>query len=89
VQSGKIRTIVRDPKFEEELRAIEADVHRADEFVMGAETILSRFPESGFPIEGSQVWFICGHTVDAAIYYAFDSDHVYFLSIEKAKLPEL
>jgi hypothetical protein len=40
-------------------------------------------------LEGSQVWFICGHTVDAAIYYTFDNDHVDMLSIEKTKLPEL
>lgn len=68
---------------------IEPIVRRADEFMEGAETILSRDPEAGCPLEGSQVWFICGHTVDAALYYTFDADHVYFLSIEKTKLPEL
>jgi hypothetical protein len=28
-------------------------------------------------------------TIDVALYYTFDNDHVYFLSIEKTKLPEL
>jgi len=68
---------------------IEPVVRRADEFMEGAETILARDPEAGFPLEGSQVWVVCGHTVDAALYYTFDEDHVYFLSIEKTKLPEL
>ena len=89
MRTGKIRTIVRDERFELEMAYIEPNVRRADEFAEGAETILSRDPEAGCPLEGSQVWFICGHTVDAALYYTFDTDHVYFLSIEKTKLPEL
>jgi hypothetical protein len=89
VPTDKIRTIIRDHRFELEMDYIEPIVRRADEFMEGAETILSRDPEAGCPLEGSQVWFICGHTVDAALYYTFDADHVYFLSIEKTKLPEL
>jgi hypothetical protein len=89
LHTGKIRTVVFDERFERDLAAIERNVRRADEFVEGAVTILSREPESGCLLEGSQVWFICGHTVDAALYYTFDDDHVYFLSIEKTKLPEL
>jgi len=89
VQEGKIRTIVKDERFEYEMAKLEPNVRRADEFVEGAETILSRNPEAGCPLAGSQVWFICGHMVDAALYYTFDADNVYFLSIEKAKLPEL
>jgi hypothetical protein len=52
-------------------------------------TVLSRNPEIGCQLDTSNVWFVCGHTVDAALYYTFDADHVYFLSIEKTKLPEL
>ncbi len=62
---------------------IEPNVKRADEFIEGAETILARNPESGFPLENSTVWFIAGHTVDVALYYTFDDDHVYFLSIQR------
>jgi hypothetical protein len=68
---------------------IEPIVRRADEFMEGAETILSRNPEIGCQLEDSKVWFVCGHTVDAALYYTFDDDRVYLLSIEKTKLPEL
>ena len=89
MQSGKVRTVVYDPRFEEELARIYPHVQRADEFVNGAENILARNPECGCPLGDSQVWFICGHTVDAAIYYTFDADNVYFLSIEKSRLPEL
>lgn len=62
---------------------IERDVRRADEFLEGVETILSRDPESGFRLEESSVWFIAGHTVDVALYYTFDENHVYFLSIRR------
>jgi hypothetical protein len=90
VSTGKIRTIVRDERFELEMEYIEPIVRRADEFMEGAETILSRDPEAGCRLApDSNVWFVCGHTVDAALYYTFDEDHVYFLSIEKTKLPEL
>ena len=89
MQEGKIRTIVYDERFVSEMAKIEPSVRRADEFIEGTEIILARNPEMGCPLEGSQVWFICGHTVDAAIYYTFDKDYVYFLSIEKTKLPEL
>jgi hypothetical protein len=68
---------------------IEPNVRRADEFIEGAEQILARDPWVGAPLDGSQVWFISGHKVDAAIYYTFDKDYVYLLSIEKIKMPEL
>jgi len=68
---------------------VESNVRRADEFVEGAVAILARSPEVGFQLEESQVWFIGGHTVDTALYYTFDEDNVYFLSIERTKMPEL
>jgi hypothetical protein len=89
VHEGKIRTIIRDKRFERELAEIERNVRRADEFLEGAETILSREPERGCQLDDSSVWFIAGHTVDLAIYYTFDADNVYLLSIERAILPEL
>jgi hypothetical protein len=89
VQPPKIRTVIYDERFEYELAYIENHVKRADAFVDGAVTILSRNPEAGCRLDTSNVWFVCGHTVDAALYYTFDEDHVYFLSIERTKLPEL
>lgn len=89
MQEGKIRTIVYDDRFVSEMAKIEPNVRRADEFIEGAERILARQPEVGCTLDGSQVWFICGHTVDAAIYYTFDDDYVYLLSIQKTQLPQL
>ena len=87
--TGKIRTIIYDPRFDQDFRRISPDVKRADEFLMGAEQILSRTPERGCRLEDSNVWFISGHTVDLALYYTFDADHVYMLSVEKVNPPEL
>jgi hypothetical protein len=89
VHEGKIRTIIRDKRFEQEMARIVPNVRRADEFLEGAETILSRQPESGFRLGDSNVWFISGHTVDIALFYTFDDDHVYFLSAERAIPPLL
>jgi hypothetical protein len=32
------------------------------------------------------VWFIAGHTVDLALYYTFDEDNVYLLSVQRVTL---
>ena len=89
MHAPKIRTISYDPLFEREMAAIEPNVRRADELLDGAVTILSRSPESGFQLGKSSVWFVPGHTVDLVIYYTFDEDQVYFLSIQKAFPTEL
>jgi hypothetical protein len=88
VHTGKIRTIIRARRFEEEMALIEPDVQRADEFLEGTETILSRQPWSGYQLDESRVWFIPGLRVDLALYYAFDENNVYFLSIKKIVPPE-
>jgi hypothetical protein len=88
VYTGKIRTIIYDPRFEQDLARIIPTVRRADEFLEGAEQILSRTPEAGYQLEDSNVWFVGGHTVDVALYYTFDDDYVYLLAIEKVAPPE-
>lgn len=87
--TGKIRTVIYDKRFEREMARIQPNIRRADEFLEGTVTVLSRQPELGRLLDGSNVWFICGHTVDVAIYYTFDADNVYFLSAERVRLPEL
>lgn len=79
-----MRTIVRDARFEAEMREIEGNVQKADEFLLGAETVLSRKPNTGQHLgAGSHVWFLPGYTADLAIYYTFDDERVYLLSIRK------
>ena len=88
--TGKhIREVVREHRFEKEMALIHPNAKRADEFLEGAERILSRMPEAGYPVDGSNIWFIDGHTVDLALYYTFDTNRVYFLSIKKIPPPQL
>ena len=89
VHTGKLRTVVRSKRFEQEMARIISSVQKADEFLEGVETILARSPESGYQLEDSNVWFIAGHTVDIALYYTFDADHVYFLSIQEVAPPQV
>jgi len=84
---GNLRTVIRSKEFDQELSAIEPDVKRADEFIEGAETILSREPEIGHKIGNSRVYFIAGWTVDLNLYYTFNEDEVILLSICKMAPP--
>jgi len=86
--TGKIRTIIYDPRFDQDLARITPSVERADDFLEGAEQILSRTPQAGFRLEDSNVWFVAGHTIDLALYYTFDDDHVYMLAVEKIIPPQ-
>jgi hypothetical protein len=85
---NKLREIVRQPLFEQELLQLEFDPVRADEFTEGVEFVLSRNPRYGTNV-AKNVWFIPmwrpaeGKSLN--LYYAFDSDHVYFLSLQKAR----
>lgn len=85
--SHKIRDIVEESQFLTELQELEPDAVRADDFVDGAKWVLSRHPESGTKI-GQLVWFLpmfrppSGPSV--VLYYTFDADRVFFLSIELA-----
>lgn len=81
----KLRTVVRNSRFQAELDAIEPRVERADEFLKGIEMVLARLPECGRRIGNTEVWFIAGWTVDLAIYYAFDDERVILLSIIQTK----
>jgi len=83
----KLREIVKNPRFEQDLAQLEFDAIRADEFTEGAEFVLSRNPEYGTKIT-RDVWFLPmwrpGEGKNVNLYYAFDKDHVYFLALERA-----
>ena len=63
------------------------DPVRADEFTEGAEWVLSRDAEYGTKI-AKNVWFLpisrSSLGLSASLYYTFDNDKVYFLSIRRA-----
>ena len=83
----KYREIVKNPLFEQDLSKLGFDAVRADEFTEGAEFVLSRNPEYGTEIT-KRVWFLPmwqpaeGKRVN--LYYTFDQDRVYFLSLQRA-----
>ena len=86
MDSDDRRGIVREPEFEEQLRALVADFEEADDFTLGAEFVLSENPESGLPVsrEGN-IWYlpmglIRGQRIP--LFYTFDEHMVYLLWIQ-------
>ena len=85
------REIVEEHCFIEELGKLIANARRADEFIDGAKWVLSRYPKAGTLIGKGPVYFLpMGESTVAdpvVLYYAFDGERVYFLSIRKTKYP--
>jgi len=83
----KLREIVKNPLFEQNLSQLEFDAIRADEFTEGAEFVLSRNAEYGTQIT-KDVWFLPmwrpGEGKNVNLYYTFDRDHIYFLALQPA-----
>jgi hypothetical protein len=90
-QPCEYREIVEEHRFTDEIQAIEQDARKSDEFIDGAKWVLSREPRAGIRIGKGPVWFLPiaeSPLVDAVVlYYTFDADHVYFLSIRKTIYP--
>jgi hypothetical protein len=72
--------------FARQLREIIPEAERADEYIEGAEWVLSRDPTYGTQLNGSDVWFLPMENVpdmpSIVLYYTFDDERVYFISIE-------
>ena len=80
------RDIARTERFERELQDIEKNPRRADEFTEAVEWTLARDPSSGTQIsENPSIWFIpmvdIRNGSSVAIYYTFDRNKVWLLSI--------
>lgn len=88
MDEDKLRTIRREPRFAQELAAIEPDIEKADEFMEGAEIILCREPTYGHRLGNSDVYFIPGWSVDLNVYYTFNDDEVFLISICRMEPPE-
>ena len=80
-----IRQIVREHRFERELRTLINAAIPADQFVEAAEFLLARDPLVGSPIDEDRlVYFlpmapVAGQQV--SLYYTFDESTVWLLSI--------
>lgn len=82
------RDIVETDKFREQLKALEPNARRADEFIDGTKWVLAKNPRAGrsaYPGKSVRIIPVSdGANVDPmAIYYSFDSERIYLLSIEK------
>ena len=82
------RCIVREPRFEEELRNLQPDSQQADEMLRALEWALSRAPEDGCPADDAQIVYTrnlreFGSGLPSfTVYYAFDDSRVWLLSIQ-------
>jgi hypothetical protein len=87
-----LRSVIKGHRFELELGQIEPDARRADEFIEGVEFTLARLPEAGIQTaDGSPVWCILNNDAlevpPLIVYYAFDEDFVYLLSVRRTHPP--
>ncbi|MBI1899492.1 MAG: hypothetical protein HYS13_00080 [Planctomycetia bacterium] len=82
------RDIVYEPQFDDELAQIQPDFWRADEAMQGVEHLLGRFPQVGYQVQDSPVWYfpLLNPVEDfppVYIFYTFDDKQVFFLSIRR------
>jgi hypothetical protein len=81
-----IRQVVRELRFEYELRGLIAETIAADQFVDAAEFLIARDPLIGSQTEDPRVWAMPMALVEGAqvvLYYTFDESTVWFLSITR------
>ena len=81
------RSICWEERFEREFREIMPDVRRADEFLAGIDWKLSRDPSVGVQaFSDSKIWLLFMHDLPGSpgltLYYRFDDQYVYLLSIQ-------
>jgi hypothetical protein len=88
----KYRQIVRSPLFEQDLAQLGFDPVRADEATEAAEWVLSRNPRRGMQV-AKDVWFLpmwepAGKMRPVNLYYTFNDDNIFFLSLKLASEEE-
>ena len=79
-----IRQVIREPRFEEELRRLIAEAIAADQFVEAAEFLIARDPLIGSQTEDPRVWAMAMALLEGAqvvLYYTFDDSTLWLLSI--------
>ena len=86
------REVFHQPQFEKELREIESDIKRVDEFVRGAEWQICRDPESGKMVEGApNVWGVPITDIPdqppLVLYYTFNDRFIWLISIKISHHP--
>jgi hypothetical protein len=75
--------IVEEERFREELAVLHPNPIRADEFVDGVKNMLCKDPTPPEATKiGGKVWFLPMRLGKAVVYYTFNDDYVYLLSIQ-------
>lgn len=88
------REVIYFKSFEKDLRAIDSDAKRSDEFIRGAEWTLCRYPRFGTQVAADpDVWFLpIFDTTDGPsviLYYTFNDRYIGLLSIQLIDLSEV
>ncbi len=81
-----VRQVVREPRFEYELRGLIGEAIAADQFVEAAEFLIARDPLIGSQTEDPRVWAMPMALVEGrqvVLYYVFDDTTVWLLSITR------
>ena len=79
------REVIREHRFERELRHLIRENRAADDFVSAAEIVLAHNPEIGSQVS-EKVWFLPMSSIGDAqvsLYYTFDESTVWLLSIAR------
>jgi hypothetical protein len=83
----RLREVIREYSFEDELHVLIRDHRAADEFVEGAEFLLARNPELGSMARlDPQIWLMPMAPVEGkqvTLYYTFDDTTVILLGIRE------
>jgi len=84
----KMRTIVRDAIFEADAAEICGSIKKSDDFLEAVELVLARYPGCGTRLDKSHVWFLPAHTISLVVYYTFDDERVYLISVQETEILE-
>lgn len=84
-----LRTVIWEREFEQDFVRLRARARRIEDFVNGAEWVLSRDPYQGVQIPHTRTWVLTSRPGvyrlrPVTLYYTFDDSEVHFLSIEFA-----
>ena len=86
--AAQYRSVIYEHRFDADRARLRRGARRIDDFIDAAEWVLCRDPYQGIQIPGTQVWALTSRNYayrlrPIIIYYAFNADEVYFLSVER------
>ena len=79
-----MRSVIYEPRFDQQLRQLLPNFERTDQFVSGVEWVLARDPQVGTRIANTDVWFIPAVDIfpqALVIFYTFSKTKVYLMHL--------